>query len=119
MVLPGIQAFFGFQLIAVFNTGFQDLTHTEQVLHLIALLLLAVSIALIMTPAAYHRVSRVLTATNSPGADRLGQVHPSSANTSGSWTGGKRPDYRPATAPFTNPALGGAGGPGKKRLPWR
>jgi hypothetical protein len=29
-----------------------DLTHTEQVLHLIALLLLAVSIALIMTPAA-------------------------------------------------------------------
>jgi hypothetical protein len=29
-----------------------DLTHTEQVLHFIALLLLAVSIALIMTPAA-------------------------------------------------------------------
>ena len=57
MVLPGIQAFFGFQLIAVFNTGFQELTHTEQVLHLIALLLLAVSIALIMTPAAYHRIA--------------------------------------------------------------
>jgi Kef-type K+ transport system membrane component KefB len=37
MVLPGIQAFFGF--------------------HLIALLLLAVSIALIMTPAAYHRIA--------------------------------------------------------------
>ena len=57
MVLPGIQAFFGFQLIAVFNNRFQDLTHTEQVLHLIALLLLAVSIALIMTPAAYHRIA--------------------------------------------------------------
>ena len=52
MVLPGIQAFFGFHLIAVFNNRFQDLTHTEQVLHFIALLLLAVSIALIMTPAA-------------------------------------------------------------------
>ena len=51
MVLPGIQAFFGFQLIAVFNNRFQELTHTEQVFHLIALLLLAVSIALIMTPA--------------------------------------------------------------------
>src|SRR5258705_13998154 len=57
MVLPGIQAFFGFQLIVVFNNRFQEFTHTEQVLHLIALLLLAVSIALIMTPAAYHRIA--------------------------------------------------------------
>jgi Family of unknown function (DUF6328) len=57
MVLPGIQAFFGFQLIAVFNSRFQDLTHMEQVLHLVALLMLAVSIALIMTPAAYHRIA--------------------------------------------------------------
>src|SRR5580700_2477083 len=57
MVLPGIQAFFGFQLIAVFNSRFQDLTHTEQILHLVALLMLAVSIALIMTPAAYHRIA--------------------------------------------------------------
>ena len=57
MVLPGIQAFFGFQLIAVFNSRFQDLTHMEQILHLVALLMLAVSIALIMTPAAYHRIA--------------------------------------------------------------
>ena len=57
MVVPGIQAFFGFQLIAVFNSRFQDLTHMEQVLHLVALLMLAVSIALIMTPAAYHRIA--------------------------------------------------------------
>src|ERR1700716_3758681 len=57
MVLPGIQAFFGFQLIAVFNNRFQEFTHAEQVLHLVALLLLAISIALIMTPAAYHRIA--------------------------------------------------------------
>jgi hypothetical protein len=57
MVVPGIQAFFGFQLIAVFSNRFQNLTHTEQVLHFIALLMLAVSIALIMTPAAYHRIA--------------------------------------------------------------
>jgi hypothetical protein len=57
MVLPGIQAIFGFQLIAVFNSRFQDLTHTEQVLHLVALLMLAVSIALIMIPAAYLRIA--------------------------------------------------------------
>ncbi|MBV9642243.1 MAG: hypothetical protein JO334_01610 [Verrucomicrobia bacterium] len=57
MVLPGIQAFFGFQLIAIFNNRFQDLTHTEQMLHLLALILLAVAIALIMAPAAYHRIA--------------------------------------------------------------
>ena len=57
MVLPGIQAFFGFQLIAVFNNRFQDLTHMEQVFHFIALLMLALSIALIMAPAAYHRIA--------------------------------------------------------------
>jgi uncharacterized protein DUF6328 len=56
MVLPGIQALFGFQLIAVFNPGFaQKLTTGEQRLHLLAIALLAVAIALIMTPAAYHR----------------------------------------------------------------
>jgi hypothetical protein len=57
MVLPGIQAFFGFQLIAVFNSRFQDLTRMEQILHLVALLMLAISITLIMTPAAYHRIA--------------------------------------------------------------
>ena len=57
MVLPGIQALFGFQLIAVFNTRFHDFSSLEQVLHLVALLLVALAIALIMTPAAYHRIA--------------------------------------------------------------
>jgi hypothetical protein len=56
MVLPGIQALFGFQLIAVFNNRFAELlTKEEQVLHVIATGLVAVAVALIMTPAAYHR----------------------------------------------------------------
>lgn len=56
MVLPGIQALFGFQLIAVFNQGFTEkLTEFEQVLHLLAFALVAVATALIITPAAYHR----------------------------------------------------------------
>jgi hypothetical protein len=54
MVLPGIQSLFGFQLIAVFNNRFQNLTGTEQAFHFIALLMVAVAIALIMTPAAYN-----------------------------------------------------------------
>ena len=56
MVLPGIQALFGFQLIAVFNQGFDEkLSHAEQVLHLVAIVLTTLSMALVMTPAALHR----------------------------------------------------------------
>jgi hypothetical protein len=56
MVLPGIQALFGFQLIAVFNQSFaQKLSHGEQILHLAATTLVAVAVALVMTPAAVHR----------------------------------------------------------------
>ncbi len=56
MVLPGIQALFGFQLIVVFNPAFAEkLDSFEQHLHLLAIALIAVAIALVMTPAAYHR----------------------------------------------------------------
>lgn len=56
MVLPGIQALFGFQLIAVFNDAFSTrLSAGEQFLHLAAIGLVAVAIALVMAPAAYHR----------------------------------------------------------------
>jgi hypothetical protein len=56
MVLPGIQAIFGFQLIAVFNSTFgEKLSIGEQRLHLMAIALSVVAIAIIMTPAALHR----------------------------------------------------------------
>jgi O-antigen/teichoic acid export membrane protein len=63
MLLPGIQALFGFQLIAVFNATFAEkLSSLEQQLHLlaigligVAIGLIGVAIALILTPAAYHR----------------------------------------------------------------
>jgi hypothetical protein len=56
MVLPGIQALFGFQLIAVFNSTFsQKLSLAEQRMHLVALGLVAIAAALIMTPASIHR----------------------------------------------------------------
>jgi hypothetical protein len=56
MVLPGIQALFGFQLIAGFNQGFEKLPAAEQHLHYASLILVALAIAIIMTPAAYHRI---------------------------------------------------------------
>jgi hypothetical protein len=56
MVLPGIQALFGFQMIAVFNQRFaDDLSQAEQRMHLAAILLVLVAIILVMAPAAYHR----------------------------------------------------------------
>jgi len=55
MLLPGIQALFGFQLIAVFNAAFGQLSAVEQRIHLLAIGLIGVSIALILAPAAYHR----------------------------------------------------------------
>jgi hypothetical protein len=56
MVLPGIQALFGFQMIAVFNQRFAtDLSRAEQRLHLAAILLVVSAIILVMAPAAYHR----------------------------------------------------------------
>jgi hypothetical protein len=56
MVVPGIQALFGFQLIAVFNEAFRRLEPFEQSLHFVALVLVALAIAIIMTPAAYNRL---------------------------------------------------------------
>jgi hypothetical protein len=56
MVLPGIQALFGFQLIAVFNEGFgEKLSHADQLVHLVALVLTVLATVLVMTPAALQR----------------------------------------------------------------
>jgi hypothetical protein len=55
-VVPGMQALFGFQLIAVFSTVFREqLSSTERLLHLAALVLVTIAIVLVMTPTALHR----------------------------------------------------------------
>jgi hypothetical protein len=55
-VVPGMQALAGFQLIAVFNSAFRELlSPTEQVLHLLAIVLVTIAIVLVMAPAALHR----------------------------------------------------------------
>jgi hypothetical protein len=59
MILPGLQALLGFQLIAVFSASFETaLSPLEQRIHLLALALLATAGALVMAPAAYHRQTR-------------------------------------------------------------
>lgn len=61
MVLPGVQALFGFQLIAVFNQRFEALSETHQDIHLAALFAVALAIGFIMTPAIYHRLAEPYT----------------------------------------------------------
>jgi hypothetical protein len=57
-VVPGIQGLFGFQLIAVFNEFFHEkLAPQERLAHLAAIVLVVISLVLIMTPAAYHRIT--------------------------------------------------------------
>jgi hypothetical protein len=56
MILPGIQALFGFQMVAVFNARFNEaLSSDEQRLHLAAIVVVVIAIALVMAPAALHR----------------------------------------------------------------
>jgi len=73
-VLPGIQALFGFQLIVVFSPGFEGkLDGSERVMHFIATVLVAIAVALIMTPAALHRATgaRLVTTTLVDASARL------------------------------------------------
>jgi Family of unknown function (DUF6328) len=56
MVVPGLQALFGFQMVSVFDARFEMISRCNQFLHLFAIFLTTLSIALIMSPAAYHRI---------------------------------------------------------------
>ena len=58
MVLPGIQAIFGFQLVAVVEPPFwQIFSGPEQVAHFVALALMTLAMGLVLAPAAYHRLA--------------------------------------------------------------
>ena len=55
-VLPGIQAFIGFQLVAVFSVPFWErLEPYERTLHLGAIVLNVIALVFLLTPATYHR----------------------------------------------------------------
>jgi hypothetical protein len=58
VVLPGLQALFGFQTIAVFNERFEALATYDKVCHLLGLAMVIISVAMTMTPASYYRALR-------------------------------------------------------------
>jgi hypothetical protein len=56
VVLPGAQALMGFQFIAILTDAFDKLPNGSKYVHLACIGLSALTIVLLMTPAAYHRI---------------------------------------------------------------
>lgn len=56
VVLPGAQTLLGFQFATTLMEAFEKLPSSSKYIHLASLALVAVSIILLMTPAAYHRI---------------------------------------------------------------
>ena len=57
VIIPGAQALFGFQFVAMLTTGFDRLPNEARLVHAIALGLIGLNVVLLMTPAALHRLS--------------------------------------------------------------
>ena len=57
LIIPGGQALFGFQFIAMLSSGFDRLPETAKAVHAVALCLVGRNIIVMMTPAALHRLS--------------------------------------------------------------
>ena len=62
VIIPGAQALLGFQLIAVLTKPFSELPPFFTYLHCVGLSAVALSVILLMTPAALHRIGRRLRA---------------------------------------------------------
>jgi hypothetical protein len=56
VVLPGAQALLGFQFITILTDAFDRLPESSKYIHLLSLGLITLTIVLLMTPAAYHRI---------------------------------------------------------------
>jgi hypothetical protein len=56
VVLPGAQALLGFQFAAMLMDAFAKLPRSSQYIHIASLWLIAATVVLLMTPAAFHRI---------------------------------------------------------------
>ena len=57
VLLPGAQALFGFQLTVLLTPAFDKLAENLKLVHAFALCSIALTVILLMTPAALHRIS--------------------------------------------------------------
>ena len=70
VIIPGGQALFGFQFIAMLTSGFDRLPETAKIVHTVALCMVGMNVIVMMTPAALHRLS--FDGEDSPRFVRLG-----------------------------------------------
>jgi uncharacterized protein DUF6328 len=56
VVLPGVQALLGFQLISVISQSFEKLPASSKLGHAVSLGCVTLAVILLMAPAAYHRI---------------------------------------------------------------
>jgi len=57
VALPGVQVLFAFLLVLPFQQGFGDVTDVARAVYFAGLIASAIAIALLVTPASYHRLS--------------------------------------------------------------
>jgi hypothetical protein len=57
VVLPGAQAMLGFSFITMFTREFEQVPYSSQLIHLACVGLIALTVVLLMTPAAFHRIA--------------------------------------------------------------
>jgi hypothetical protein len=72
LIIPGGQALFGFQMIAMLTSGFDRLPESAKAVHAVALCLVGLNVIIMMTPAALHRLS--FGGEDSPQFFRLGST---------------------------------------------
>jgi hypothetical protein len=56
VVLPGVQALLGFQLVIVLTRAFEDMPPSAKAVHAVAFVAIALSTVLLLAPATYHRI---------------------------------------------------------------
>lgn len=77
VIIPGAQALLGFQLTVTLTHVFESLPHFSKLAHVVALCCIALSIILLMAPAALHRIS--FSGEDSPRFLSIGSVFVMSA----------------------------------------
>jgi hypothetical protein len=70
VLLPGAQAMLGFQFSIMLTRGFDQLPASSKLVHIAALMLIAMAVILLMTPAALHRLG--FQGDDTPAFHRIG-----------------------------------------------
>jgi hypothetical protein len=71
VVLPGVQALLGFQLISTLSESFARLPASSKVIHAASLGCITLAVILLIAPAAYHRI--VFSGQDTEELDRVGR----------------------------------------------